>query len=61
MKDWLENLAKDLETKLNHELEAKLQESVVDLSDNVQQMAKIIDLKIRNSETILKNDHDLFL
>ena len=60
VKDWLEGLAKDLETGLNHELQAKLQESVVDLSDNVQQMAKIIDLKIRNSETILKNDHDLF-
>lgn len=60
IKDWLEALAKDLETGLNQELEAKLQESVVDLSDNVQQMAKIVDLKIRNSETILKNDHDLF-
>lgn len=60
IKDWLENLAKGLETDLNQELEGKLNESILDLSDNVQQMAKIIDLKIRNSETILKNDHDLF-
>lgn len=60
VKDWLEGVAKELETSLNYELESKLQESVVDLSDNVQQMAKIIDLKIRSSETILKNDHDLF-
>ncbi|MEZ5043741.1 MAG: dynamin family protein [Saprospiraceae bacterium] len=60
VKDWLEEMAKSLESGLNKELTSKLNESVIDLSDNVQQMAKIIDLKIRNSTTILKNDHELF-
>lgn len=59
-KEWLEGLSQELETDLNSELRKKLNEGVVDLADSIQQMAKMIDLKIRNSETILKNDHELF-
>ncbi|MCB9264675.1 MAG: dynamin family protein [Lewinellaceae bacterium] len=59
-KDWLENLAKDMESGLNEELKAKLNSGVMDLADSIQQMAKIIDLKIRSSRTILKDDHELF-
>ncbi|MEN0005111.1 MAG: dynamin family protein [Bacteroidota bacterium] len=60
LKEWLEGLAKELEAQLNTELKAKLNDGVVDLADSIQQMAKLIDLKIRNSETILRNDHDVF-
>lgn len=60
LKDWLENLAQELETDLNKELKAKLNDGVVDLADSIQQMAKMIDLKIRSSETILRDDHELF-
>lgn len=49
IKDWLDELAKKLETHLNAELRAKLSDGVVDLADSVQQMAKMIDLKIRNN------------
>ncbi len=59
-KEWLEGFAKEMEGDLHRELNNKLNEGVVDVADNIQQMAKIIDLKIRNSETILKNDHDIF-
>jgi ribosome biogenesis GTPase A len=59
-KDWLVNLAQELEDQLNTELKAKLNDGVVDLADSVQQMAQVIDLKIRTSTTILKNDHDVF-
>ncbi|MCB0548148.1 MAG: dynamin family protein [Phaeodactylibacter sp.] len=59
-KDWLENLAKEMGTELNEELKAKLNSGVVDLADSIQQMAKIIDLKIRSSQTILRDDHELF-
>lgn len=59
-KDWLVNLAQELEDQLNNELKAKLNDGVVDLADSVQQMAQVIDLKIRTSTTILKNDHDVF-
>lgn len=59
-KTWLGNLATDLETDLNTKLRARLNDNVVDLAESIQQMVKMIDLKIRNSETILKNDHEIF-
>ena len=59
-KTWLENLARDLETELNDKLRARLNENVVDLAESIQQMVKTIDLKIRSSQTILSNDHELF-
>ncbi len=59
-KQWLEQLSTQLETDLNEELRKKLNIGVVDLAESIQQMAKLIDLKIRNSETILKNNHDIF-
>lgn len=59
-KEWLEQLANELGTDLERELQQKLQEGVVDLAESIQQMAKIIDLKIQNSQTILKHNHALF-
>lgn len=59
-KEWLEGLANELEKDLHSELSSKLNNGVVDLADSIQQMAKLIDLKIRNSQTILNNDHDIF-
>lgn len=59
-KDWLENLASSMEKDLNYELKTKLNDGVVDLADSIQQMAKMIDLKIQNSTTILRNNHDIF-
>ncbi len=59
-KDRLEKLTENLEKDLNYELQNKLNDGVVDLADSIQQMAKIIDLKIQNSQTILKNNHAIF-
>ncbi len=59
-KEWLEQLAKNLEKDLNTALNFKLNHSINDLADSIQQMAKMIDLKIQNSQTILKNNHDIF-
>ncbi len=59
-KDWLNGLAGNLETELNNELKDKLNDGVVDIADSIQQMAKMIDLKIKNSNTILSNDHEIF-
>ena len=59
-KEWLEDLAKRMEQDLHQELSTKLNDGVTDLADSIQQMAKLIDLKIRSSQTILKNDHDIF-
>lgn len=58
--EWLDELAKKLELQFNAELRNKLNEGVVDLADSVQQMAKMIDLKIRNSDTVVKGDSYIF-
>lgn len=58
--DWLNGLAKQLEVHLNAELRNKLNEGVVDLADSVQQMAKMIDLKIRAADTVVKSDSYIF-
>jgi len=59
-KEWLNDLAQDLEKDLNLGLKEKLNEGVVDIAESIQQMGSIIDLKIRNSETILQKDHEIF-
>lgn len=56
----LEGIAKNLEQQLKVKLREKLDDNVNDLSDSIQQMAKIIDLKIRNSRTILSQDQEVF-
>lgn len=58
--EWLEGLAKELEDALNTELKVKLSGGIDDLADSVQQMARLIDLKIRNSKNILSEDDAIF-
>lgn len=59
-KEWLEQLAKKMEEELNVEMQKRLNNGMIDLAGSIQQMAKMIDLKIRSSETILKDDHEFF-
>lgn len=58
--DWLDELARKLELNLNAEIKNKLQEGVIDLADSIQQMAKLIDLKIKNSNTVVRSDSYIF-
>jgi GTPase SAR1 family protein len=58
--EWLGDIAKDLERDLNSAMKDRLNTGVVDIADSIQQMAHMIDLKIRNSKTILKENHDIF-
>ncbi len=60
VKAWLTNLLSNLEKDLQIELQSKLSGGIADIADSVQQMGKIIDLKIRNSRTVMKDDHELF-
>ncbi|AEE53942.1 dynamin family protein [Haliscomenobacter hydrossis] len=59
-KEWLETLAKELEQSLNEALREKLHDGINDVADNVQQMAKLIDLKIHTSKSLLHSDHEIF-
>ena len=59
-KVWFDSLANELESDLNTEFKDKLQDGVVDIADSIQTMGKLIDAKIKNSETILKDNHEIF-
>lgn len=59
-KIWFNEITTNLETKLNSEMKLKLDAGVNDLAESIQQMARIIDLKLQSSSTILKNDHEIF-
>ena len=60
IKEWLNQTAETMEKELNDSFSQKLNTGVVDIAESIQQMAKLIDLKIQNSETILKRDHHIF-
>ena len=60
IKEWLNELTQKLELRLNGELKVKLNEGVVDLADSVQQMAEMIDLKIRAGSTVVPSDSYIF-
>ncbi len=59
-KKWIDGVLEGIETDLNTTLKDKLNEGVVDIADSIQQMGKIVFLKLRNSTTILKDDHEIF-
>ncbi len=60
VKQWLDELFKNLESELNTKLREKLQDGVIDIADNIQDMAKLVDAKIKTSETVLKDNHEIY-
>ena len=60
IKTWLEDFTERLRTDFGTGMQDKINERVLDLAESIQQMAHTIDLQIRNSKTILANDHELF-
>ncbi len=59
-KVWLDGLRTDLEKNLNIELKDQLSDGVGDIADSIQNMAKMIDLKLQQNRTVLPDNHDLF-
>lgn len=60
LKKWLEELASRMEKDLSSGLRNKLDMHVGDISDSIQQMAQLIDIKVQRSDTSLKDDPDFF-
>ncbi len=60
IKEWLAEFAKSLEEDLHADLRRRLNERVLELAESIQQMGQIVDLKLRSSQTILKDDHEIF-
>jgi ribosome biogenesis GTPase A len=60
LKEWLSLQSKDFESKLNSRLKERLQGGIIDVAENIQTMGKMVDNKLKYSETILKNSDDIF-
>lgn len=60
IKQRLENIKVLFESDLNNEIREKLQNGLSDVADSIQQMAKLVEYKIKGSKTILKHDHEIF-
>ena len=60
LKKWLGGLAERMESDLSEQLRNKLDVHVGDISDSIQQMAQLIDIKVQRSDTSLKDDPDFF-
>lgn len=57
---WLGEIKTDLEKNLKIEMTDRLHDGVSDLADNIQNMAKVVELKILKNKTILKDNDELF-
>ncbi len=60
LKAWLEDFTNRLKADFGTGMQDKINDRVLDLAESIQQMAHTIDLQIRNSKTILANDHAIF-
>ncbi|NNF33349.1 MAG: GTP-binding protein [Saprospiraceae bacterium] len=60
LKVWLEDQARDFELKLNKSLKSKLQDGIVDVSEDIQMMGKMVNAKITTSKTVLKDSDEIF-
>lgn len=60
LKAWLESFTHRLQGEFGTGMQEKINDRVLDLAESIQQMAHTIDLQIRNSKTILANDHEIF-
>jgi hypothetical protein len=60
IKEWLNSYTIELESEFKERLKNKINDSVMDLAESIQQMATIIDLKIKSSPTVLDDEHKIF-
>lgn len=60
LKTWLEDFTVRLRNEFGTGLQDRINDGVLDLAESIQQMVHHVDLQIRNSKTILANDHELF-
>ncbi len=60
LKDWLNQQSKDFELQLNTQLRDKLHSGITDVADNIQLMGKLVDAKLKNNKTVLKESDEIF-
>ncbi len=57
---WLKNITADLKAEMEQQINRRLGEGVEEVADSISQMVRIIDLKIKNSQTALGEKEDVF-
>ena len=60
LKSWLEDFTRRLQNDFGTGMQNKINDRVLDLAESIQMMGHTIDLQMRNSKTILANDHEVF-
>lgn len=60
LSEQLKTFSDNLQTQLSKVLKDKLNEGVYSVAYNIQQMAELIEQKIKHTPTILQNNHELF-
>jgi len=60
LKEWLQSLAAKMEKDLTEGLNSKLAMHLGDISDSIQQMAHLIDVKVQRSDSSLKANPEFF-
>ncbi len=60
VKEWLTDLTRRLEKELRTNFQTKLEDSMTDISDSIKTMVKLVDLKMKNNQTILPTNHEIF-
>jgi GTPase SAR1 family protein len=60
LKSWFDEFTRRFQADFGTGMQDKINDRVLDLAESIQQMAHNIDLQIRNSKTILANDHEIF-
>lgn len=59
-REWMTVLTRKLEKQLRSSFQEKLEVGMLDISDSIKQMVKIVELKMQASKTILGADHEIF-
>ncbi len=60
LKSWFQDFTSRLQVDFGTGMQDKITDRVLDIAESIQQMAHTLDLQIRNSKTILANDHEIF-
>ena len=60
LQHWLQEVVNRLESRLRTDLKSRLDRQILDVAERIQQMARVVELEIRQSPTILPHDHEIF-
>ncbi len=60
LKEWMRTFTTDLGKQLNEGLSKELNNGIKDVTNDIQTMVQLLELKIKNSTSILKNDSEVF-